>query len=176
MSCLRGQQRIKCNWIGCSAEFSRHKEIDSHIKMHFPNHTVVCTTYRKSNKWLKTCKTHQSKTGCCKTIALGAGTLSQRPDRAAGLRIHDEPSNRTGFGTSVADLHDIAPMQVDGAVEGDVAAGGANAAVAATGSAETMPAAPAIASKHKCKKGKAVQQGADSGKAISDDVLATDTE
>ncbi|KAL2913635.1 hypothetical protein HK105_206795 [Polyrhizophydium stewartii] len=160
----RDQQRIK------------HKEIDSHIKTHFPNHAVVCTTCRKSYKWLKTCETHQSKTGCCKTIALDAATLSQGPVMAAGLRIHDEPSNRTGFGTIAADLHDIAPIPVDGAVEGDVAAGGANAAVAVTGSATNMPAAPATASKHKRKKGKAVQHGAASDKGSSEDVLASDTE
>ncbi|KAL2915332.1 hypothetical protein HK105_205197 [Polyrhizophydium stewartii] len=94
----------------------------------------------------------------------------------AGLRIHDEPSNRTGIGTIAADLHDIAAMQVDCAVEGDVAAGGANAAVAATGSAANMPAAPAAASKHKRKKGKAVQQGAAPDKGSRDDVLASDTD
>ncbi|KAL2918977.1 meiotic recombination [Polyrhizophydium stewartii] len=80
------------------------------------------------------------------------------------------------LGNYAADLHDIAPMQADGAVEGDVAAGGANATVAATGSAANMPAAPATASKHKCKKGKAVQQGADSDKGSSADVLASDTD
>ncbi|KAL2911887.1 hypothetical protein HK105_208607 [Polyrhizophydium stewartii] len=172
----RGQQRIKCNWIGCSAEFSGHKEIDSHIKTHFPNHAVVCTTCRKSYKWIQTCETHLTKTGCSKTIALGAATLLRRPDMAAGLRIHDEPSNRTRIGTIAADLHDIAPMQADGAVEGDVAAGGANAAAVATGSAANTPAAPTIASKHKCKKGKAVQHGAASDKGSSEDVLASDTE
>ncbi|KAL2918970.1 hypothetical protein HK105_201240 [Polyrhizophydium stewartii] len=156
----RGQQRIK------------HKEIDSHIKTRFPNHAVICKvccnivslqTCRKSYKWLKTCETHQSKTGCCKTIALGAATLSQRPDMAAGLRIHTEPSNRTGSGTIAADLHDIAPMQVDGAVEGDVAAGGANAAVAATGSAANMGETVCWVKEHttsKCcsKCGKEMQQ------------------
>ncbi|KAL2913486.1 hypothetical protein HK105_206946 [Polyrhizophydium stewartii] len=165
----RGQQRIKSKWIGCSAEFSGHKKIDSHIKTHFPNRAVVCTTCRKSDRWLKTCKTYQSKTGCCKTIALGAATLSQRPDMTAGLRIHDETSNRTGFGTIAADLHDIAPMQVDGAVEGNVAASGANAAVAATGSAANMETTTNPAAKKRKQSYKACKKATKKPKAAQGD-------